>query len=97
MSGFVSMLLLILVGVVCTWGVFSKHMDDNLAQRLGMSMLAVWCFARLPVKWETMNTEPVHLLLHFALACYAGGTWWKLTHSQTGKRKREARQLCQKT
>lgn len=77
-DGIISIVALAVTGALCTWGVFSGAYDDTLLQRVGMSCLALWCWARLPIKLETLETEPVHLVLHVGLAVYAVGTALKL-------------------
>jgi hypothetical protein len=74
MSALISALCLALVGVLCVVGVFHPRYEDTLGERIGMSMVGLWCLARVPTKlWEGAETEPVHLLLHIGLASFALG------------------------
>ena len=83
MDGYVSICALSIVAVLCLVGVFSSHFDDTLGQRVGMSLIAIWCIARVQTKMLDPDTEPVHLLLHIGLASYAIGT--ALKHWRKGR------------
>lgn len=74
MAALLSALCLAIVGVLCVVGVFHPRYDDTLGERLGMSLVGLWCLARVPTKLlEDADTEPVHLLLHIGLASFALG------------------------
>lgn len=76
-TGITSVIALSIVTAVCMLGIFGKY-RDNLAQRIGMCALAVWCVLRIEVKLlESGETEPVHLWLHIGLAVYALGAAWR--------------------
>ena len=77
MDWFMSCVFLTILGAACVLGVFSKRYDDNLAQRIGMAGVALWCFARIPLIYERGYTEPANLLLHAALAVMACGTVYR--------------------
>lgn len=65
---------LLLTGVICTIGVFYQGYQESLAERVGASMIAIWCFSRVDYKLATGNpTEAVHLFLHVGLAVFAVG------------------------
>ena len=81
-DGMVSIVALSLVAFLCLLGVFHPRYDDTLGQRIGMSMIAIWCILRVQVKFTELDTEPVHLLLHIGLACYATGTALKIWRAQ---------------
>lgn len=67
MSGTISFVALLFVGIACAYVVFSSKYNDNIFERLGFSAIGVWSLARLPVKLNTAYTEPIHLLLHLGL------------------------------
>lgn len=76
-SGMVSVVSLSVVTTVCVLGIFGNY-RDNLAQRIGMCALAVWCVLRIQTKiMETGETDPVHLWMHIGLAIYALGAAWR--------------------
>ena len=83
----ISILCLSVTGALCGAAVFSHRFDDNLLQRVGLSAVALWCLARLPEKVASMHTEPVHLVLHLGLACYAVGLAIKVRRSQHMRRR----------
>ena len=43
--GHLSIFLLLVVGVLCTIGVFAPLYNDTLGERCGMSLIALWCLA----------------------------------------------------
>lgn len=74
MTAMISALCLSVVGALCVVGVFHPRYDDTLGERLGMSLVGLWCLARVPSKLlEDADTEPLHLLLHIGLASFAMG------------------------
>jgi threonine/homoserine efflux transporter RhtA len=91
LDGLVSIVALSIVGGLCVVGVFHPRFNDNFVQRVGLSMLGIWCILRIYVKVETMDTEPVHLFLHIGLALYAISTAYKLC--QIDKRRKGPREL----
>jgi hypothetical protein len=65
---------LAVVGTLALIGVFHPHYEDTLAERVGLSIVSLWCLLRVP------NVGSVHLttvlgdvVLHIGLACYAVG------------------------
>ena len=74
LDGVISIVALSIVATLCVIGVFHPRFDDTLGQRIGMSIIGSWCLLRIPVKFGTFDTEPVHLLLHIGMAFYACGT-----------------------
>lgn len=82
-SGYLSILCLFIVGAVCTFGVFSEHFDDTLIQRVGMGLLALWCFGRLPAAVRDAAEAQPDLVLHAGMAAFAVGTALKLVRRQT--------------
>lgn len=73
MSGTISIVCLFLTGVLCVVGVFHPLYKDTLGERIGMSLIGIWCMARVPVKLVDLDTEPVHMLLHVGMAVFACG------------------------
>ena len=41
------MICLVLLAIVATWGVFTRHIDDTIGQRVGLSVVAISCIARI--------------------------------------------------
>ena len=76
MTGITSIILLSLVGLLCLVGVFHPLYKDTLAERIGMSLVGVWCLARVGAKIDDPHTEPVHMMLHVGMAVFAVGMAW---------------------
>lgn len=41
------MICLAILAALSTWGVFTRHLDDTLGQRVGLSVVAIGCVARI--------------------------------------------------
>jgi len=79
-ANLVSLLCLLITGVIAALGIFSKKFDDSLLQRIGLSGVAVACFLRVPGKFFFPPDPPPEILLaQLSLACYAVGTFIKLS------------------
>ena len=83
--GLLSVLCLTITGLLATWGVFSRHFDDNLSQCVGLSTVAIACFLRIPAKLDYPYTPPELLLAQIGLCAYAVGTAVKLWRASKGK------------
>ncbi len=86
LDGIISIVSLSLVAALCVVGVFHPRFDDTLGQRVGMSLIGIWCILRVQAKLTAFDTEPVHLILHVGLACYACGTALKVWRARRGSR-----------
>lgn len=84
--GAISLFCLVATGTIATWGIFSKHFDDSLLQRIGLSTVAVACFLRVPIKIENPDTPPELLAAQIGLVIYAIGTALKLCQQTGGRR-----------
>lgn len=80
----VSLLCLALTGMIASWGIFSRHFDDSLMQRIGLSTVALACLLRIPekVRVGAPDTPPELLLAQIGLLIYAIGTVLKLWHAK---------------
>lgn len=45
--GTLTMICLAILAALSTWGVFTRHLDDTLGQRVGLSVVAIGCVARI--------------------------------------------------
>ena len=72
-TGKTSAVLLVCVGVLATLAVLSKRYQDNLMECIGLSLIALFCLLRAPVRWEAGATEGVNFILHIGLFCFAIG------------------------
>jgi hypothetical protein len=94
MSSLLSAACLAVVGLLCIVGVFHPRYKDTLLERIGMSLVGLWCLARIAVKVSAgEQTEPVHLLLHVGLACFAVGmaaAKWRSRHCDCNEPKTAA-------
>lgn len=92
-SGSISLACLLITGGLATWGVFSRHFDDSLLQRIGLSAVAVACILRVPDKLADMPTPPEILLAQVGLCVFGVGTVIKLWGKGRALDRRRARQL----
>lgn len=77
-AGMLSLLCLIVTGSLATWGVFSRHFDDSLLQRVGLSVVAIACILRIPEKIAHPDTPPEILMAQIGLCIYGIGTALKI-------------------
>lgn len=87
----ISILCLAVTATLCTVGVFARF-DDTLTQRIGLSLVAIWCILRVEEKLSSQYTEPVHIVLHLGLMVYAVGTFFKV-RKNSGTRMAERRSV----
>lgn len=87
-SGVASIIMLSIVAMLCTAGVFGRLYRDNLLERVGMSMVGAWCIARVITKLHETTTEPVHLILHAGLLVFAVGIAFAKLRSYHGLQNR---------
>jgi hypothetical protein len=74
----ISLMCLGITAVLCTWGVFSRHFQDNLGQCVGLSLVAIACYLGIPLKFEETSTRPEALFVQMGLCVFAVSTAWKL-------------------
>ena len=90
--GLVSLACLLVTGGLASLAVFSHHFDDSLLQRVGLSIVAISCFVRVPIKLAHPDTPPELLAAQLGLAAYAFGTAIKLYRlSRSGSHERRGR------
>lgn len=79
-TGTISLFCLVLTAVMAVWGVFSKHFDDSLMQRVGLAGLAFASLMRIPEKLANplAFTPPEVLIAQIALCIFGVGTIAKL-------------------
>lgn len=79
-SNALSLLCLIVTGCIATAGIFSRHFDDSLLQRIGLAVIAMACILRVPEKIgdAAPDTPGVILFAQVGLAVYAVGTLVKV-------------------
>lgn len=71
LTTWLSVVCLSVVGAICTIGVFYSGYKESLFERIGASLLAIWCFERVRFKIVTpAETEPIHLILHVGMAVF---------------------------
>jgi len=78
---------LVVTGSIAAWGVFSRHYDDTLLQRIGLSGVAIACILRVPEKIANPYTPPELLLAQVSLCVYAIGTVLKIAHREHSGRR----------
>ena len=81
-SGILSLVCLLVTAVLASWAVLSRHYDDNLVQRIGLSTIATACFLRIPGKLENPDTPPEVLLAQVGLCLFGLGTAWRIMHGR---------------
>jgi predicted membrane channel-forming protein YqfA (hemolysin III family) len=65
--------LLLSLGVACVVAVFRRQVHDTLAQRVGLSVIGVWCFAALPRALQ-QDPQPAAVWLLAGVAVYVVST-----------------------
>jgi hypothetical protein len=93
MSGAISLACLVITGGLAALGVFSRHFDDSLAQRVGLSLLAIACILRIPDKLADLPTAPEVLMAQIGLAVFGIGTVFKLR--RVARKRQRMRPLCE--
>lgn len=70
------MICLTLLAAVATWGVFTKHVDDTIGQRVGLSVVAIGCFARIAQRmlYDYPAPTPETLAILVGVTVYAVST-----------------------
>ena len=75
-----TMICLALLGAVSTWGVFTRHVDDTIGQRIGLSVVAIGCIARIAQRlvYDYPAPSPETLAILFGVTVYAVSTVGKV-------------------
>lgn len=89
--GILSLACLVITGGLATWGVFSRHFDDSLAQCVGLSIIAIACILRIPDKIAHPETPPAILMAQIGLCIYGIGTAVKLIRKSRRATRHERR------
>ena len=97
--GTLTMICLALLGAIATWGVFSRHVDDTLGQRIGLSVVAIGCFVRLAqrIAYDLPQPPIETLVILFGVTVYAVSTAVKIVcahRKQDCRRRRGAAHGC---
>ena len=71
--GLISLVCLVITGGIAAWGVFSRHFEDSLTQRIGLSGISIACLLRVPSKFGSEYVPPEILLAQISLSIYAVG------------------------
>lgn len=70
-----SILLLILIAALCLLGIFHPAHDDSALERVGMSVISLWCIARAYSihvgRTEDDVSDIGELILYVGMFCYA--------------------------
>lgn len=75
-----TMICLILLAAVATWGVFTRHVDDTIGQRVGLSVVAIGCMARIAQRlvYDYPAPPPETLAILVGVTVYAVSTAAKI-------------------
>jgi len=73
----ISVVALSIVTVLCLVGTLAHSYKDNLAQRIGMALLAYGCASRVQHIMGSQYVSPDWLVVHVGIAVYAMGTAFK--------------------
>jgi|SRR6478609_4382546 len=76
---YADIVMLAVTGLLCWIGIFSKAFHDNLLQRLGLGILAIFCWGRAFVVHEYGIGNELYVWSHFGTFLFAIGTWWKFS------------------
>jgi hypothetical protein len=80
----ISIAALSIVTALCIVGTLAPTYRDNLAQRIGMALLAYGCASRVQAIWLAQFVAHDWLAVHVGMALYALGTAYK--HWQFARR-----------
>ena len=71
-----TMICLTLLAAVATWGVFTRHIDDTIGQRIGLSVVAIGCLARIAqsLVYDYPAPPPETLAILVGVTVYAVST-----------------------
>jgi len=73
----VSVLCLLFVAGLCALGVFAKAYDDNLAQRVGMTIVCIGSMGRAGSVLVAQSVPADAMVLHVGVAVFAAGVAWR--------------------
>jgi hypothetical protein len=92
-SGILSLACLVITGALASWAVLSRHFDDTLLQRIGLSTIATACILRIPGKLANPDTPAEVLLAQVGLCLFGIGTAWRIwqQHKRHHERRPERR------
>ena len=68
------------LAVACAGAIFAPRYRDNLAQRVGLGGITIWCASKAWGVWEVHAIGVPTLWLACSLAFMAAGTWAKIIH-----------------
>lgn len=69
---------LVIIAVTCLLGVFTRKFDDNLLQRLGLSLACIGACLRLSeLFWYFPDDTKARYLFTYGVAVFCLGTAWK--------------------
>lgn len=75
----ISAACLLVLAVICLFGVFSSHYKDNWAQFVGLWGMIAWSLAR---SWQLIDdggsVTTQQLVAHVSITIFALGTAWKV-------------------
>lgn len=87
-----TMICLVLLAAAATWGVFTRHVDDAIGQRIGLSVVAIGCMARIAqrVIYDYPAPTPETLAILVGVTVYAVSTAIKIVcaRRRSGERRR---------
>lgn len=90
--GTLTMICLAILAALSTWGVFTRHLDDTLGQRVGLSVVAIGCVARIAQLLAHAAAPPPAeaLAVLIGVTIYAVSTSLKLVRARrmAGERRR---------
>lgn len=69
---------LVVIIAVATFGIYTKHFQDNLLQRIGMSGVAFGAVLKLMADLQQANGQAACAILIYGSAFYAAGCMLKL-------------------
>lgn len=77
MAGIIYSIALLIVALVCAAGVLYHRYDDNLLQRIGMSVICIGAIGEIFSKSLLASHTNAGLLLAIGLASFAVGSCWR--------------------
>lgn len=90
--GALTITCLAIIAAIATWGIFTRHVDDTIGQRVGLSFVAIGCIARCAQRlaYDPAPPPAETMVVLIGLTVYAVSTAAKIicARRRSGEHKR---------